>query len=101
MPTLRKIKLLLALVIACFVAAAVYISASVVERQRALEQISRYNVAWLVGQAATEYARLEQRISAYGVPGAGISIDEVQLRFDIILNRMRLLETGEVEEFLD
>jgi diguanylate cyclase (GGDEF)-like protein/PAS domain S-box-containing protein len=101
MPTLRKIKFLLAIVIVCFVAAAVYISALVVERQQSLEQISRYNVAWLVSQAATEYARLEQRISAYGLPGAGISADEVQLRFDIILNRMRLLESGEVEEFLD
>ena len=101
MPTIRKIKLLLAIVIACFIAAAVYISTLVVERQRSLEQISRYNVAWLVSQAATEYARLEQRIAAYGVSSAGISADEVQLRFDIILNRMRLLETGEVEEFLD
>jgi diguanylate cyclase (GGDEF)-like protein len=99
--SLRTIKLLLAIVIALFVAATAYISALVIERQQALEQVSRYNVAWLVSQAATEYARLEQRVSAFGVPGAGVSEDEALLRFDIMLNRMRLLDTGEVEEFLD
>jgi len=101
MITLRTIKLLLAVVIALFVAATAYLSALVIERQQALEQVSRYNVAWLVSQAATEYARLEQRVSAFAAPGAGVSEDEVQLRFDIILNRLRLLDTGEVEEFLD
>src|SRR5436190_541766 len=101
MTTLRTIKLLLAIVIALFVAATAYITALVIERQQALEQVSRYNVAWLVSQAATEYARLEQRVSAFAAPGAGVSEDEVQLRFDIILNRLRLLDTGEVEEFLD
>src|SRR5437764_585914 len=58
MTTLRKIKLLLAAVIVVFVAAAAYISTLVIERQTALEQVSRYNVAWLVSQAATEYAGL-------------------------------------------
>jgi type II secretory pathway pseudopilin PulG len=80
MSTLRRVKLLLVAVIVFFVAAAAYISTLVVERQQALEQVSRYNVAWLVGQAATEYARLEQRVSAYGWPDSPVSIDEVELR---------------------
>jgi diguanylate cyclase (GGDEF)-like protein len=100
MSTLRRVKLLLAAVIVFFVAAAAYISTLVIDRQQALEQVSRYNVAWLVGQAATEYARLEQRLSAYGWPDSPVSIDEVELRFDIILNRLNLLRSGDVEEFL-
>src|SRR5882757_7089725 len=100
MSTLGKIKLLLAAVIILFVTAAAYISALVVERQAALEQVSRYNVAWLVSQGATEYARLEQRTSAFAAAGAGVSADEVQLRFDIVVNRLKLLENGDVEEFL-
>jgi diguanylate cyclase (GGDEF)-like protein len=100
MTTLRKIKLLLATVIVLFVAAAAYISALVVERQAALEQVSRYNVAWLVSQATTEYARLEQRVSAFGLPSSGVTTEEVQLRFDIIVNRKKLLENSELEEFL-
>jgi diguanylate cyclase (GGDEF)-like protein len=94
----RLAKPLLLTVVIAFIAAAAYISALVVERQDALEKVSRYNVAWLVSQAATEYARLEQRVSAYG---AGADADEVQLRFDIIVNRARLLETGDVNDFVE
>jgi hypothetical protein len=54
MSTLLKLKLLLVAVIAFFVGAAIYISVLVVERQQALEHISRYNVARLVSQATTE-----------------------------------------------
>ena len=88
MATLHKIKLLLAVVIAFRRRGRLYFCL-VVERQDALEQVSRYNVAWLVSQAATEYARLEQRVSAFGMPGGGVTADEVQLRFDIIINRMQ------------
>jgi diguanylate cyclase (GGDEF)-like protein len=99
MSTLRKIKLLLAAVIIFFVAAAAYISTLIVERQAALEQVSRYNVAWLVSQANSEYARLEQRVSAFDLGNSGR--DEVELRFDIMLNRVKLLEAGDVGEFLE
>jgi diguanylate cyclase (GGDEF)-like protein len=94
-------KPLLLLVMIVFITAAGYISMLVVERQEALEKVSRYNVAWLVSQAATEYARLEQRVSAFGAPGSEVDADEVQLRFDIVMNRKKLLETGDVGDFLD
>ena len=100
MTTLQKIKALLAVVIVLFVTAAIYISALVIERQDALKQVSRYNVAWLVSQATTEYARLEQRISAFAIPGSGVTEDEVQLRLDIVANRIKLLEHGEVEDLI-
>ena len=100
MTTLQKIKALLAVVIALFVTAAIYISALVIERQDALKQVSRYNVAWLVSQATTEYARLEQRVSAFAIPGSGVTDDEVQLRLDIVANRIKLLEHGEVEDLI-
>lgn len=97
----RLIKPLLLAVMIAFITVAAYISVLVNERQDALEKVSRYNVAWLVGQAATEYARLEQRVSAFGQPGSGVDADEVALRFDIIVNRKKLLETGEVNDFVD
>ena len=101
MSTLGKLKLLLAAVIILFVAAAGYISVLVVERQEALEQVTRYNVSWLLSQGATEYARLEQRISAFAASNDDVTEDEVQLRFDIVVNRTKLLEQGDVEEFLE
>ena len=71
MSTISKIKLMLAAVIILFVTAAVYISALVLKRQEVLEQVTRYNVAFLLSQAATEHARLEQRLSAYGTRTGG------------------------------
>jgi signal transduction histidine kinase/CheY-like chemotaxis protein/HPt (histidine-containing phosphotransfer) domain-containing protein len=99
MSTISKIKLVLALVIALFVTAAVYISALVLKRQEVLEQVTRYNVAFLLGQAATEHARLEQRLSAFG--SGGVSEDEVQLRYDILVSRGTLLAQGDVLDFLE
>src|SRR5437773_1021791 len=100
MTKLNKIKVLLAVVIGLFVAAALYISLLVVERQNALKQVSRYNLTWLVSQATTEYARLEQRVSAFAIPRSGVDRDEVQLRLDIVANRVKLLEHGEVEQLI-
>jgi diguanylate cyclase (GGDEF)-like protein len=97
----RLIKPLLLTVMIAFIAAAAYISALVIERQQALEKVSRYNIAWLASQAATEYARLEQRVSAFAAGDRGVDADEVALRFDIIVNRKNLLVTGEVHEFVE
>ena len=99
MSTISKIKLVLAAVIILFVTAAVYISALVLKRQEVLEQVTRYNVAFLLGQAATEHARLEQRLSAFG--SGGVTDDEVQLRYDILVSRSKLLAQGDVLDFLE
>ncbi|MBV9783459.1 MAG: EAL domain-containing protein [Acidisphaera sp.] len=97
---LRAIKLALGCIIAFFAVAAIYSSVLIVQRQHALQQVSRYNVTWLTSQAALELARLEQRVAAYKVAGSGVDQDEVQLRLDIVANRVRLLSAGEVEEFI-
>jgi diguanylate cyclase (GGDEF)-like protein/PAS domain S-box-containing protein len=98
--SLRTVKVALAVVIACFALAAAYISVLVVERQDALKQVSRYNVAWGVSQAVSEFLRLEQRISAFGVPGNLIDKGEIELRLDILIGRAELLDQGEFHEFL-
>jgi signal transduction histidine kinase/CheY-like chemotaxis protein/HPt (histidine-containing phosphotransfer) domain-containing protein len=99
MSTISKIKLMLAAVIIMFVTAAVYITALVIKRQEVLEQVTRYNVAFLLSQAATEHARFEQRLSAYGA--GEVSNDEVQLRYDVLVNRTKLMSQGDVAEFLE
>ncbi len=83
-----------------FVVAAAYTSFLIVERQEALRQVSRYNVTWLASQAVAELERLQQRIATYAVPGSGIDQDEVQLRLDILVNRVQLLRAREVEELI-
>src|SRR4051812_585164 len=97
---MRLFKLLLILVILLFAGATAYISVIIFNREAALEQISRYNIAWLASQATTEYARLEQRVSAFGMPKSNVDQDEVQLRLDIVVNRLKLLQSGQIEELL-
>ncbi|SEQ02233.1 diguanylate cyclase (GGDEF) domain-containing protein [Faunimonas pinastri] len=95
---LQRIQVLLVAVIVVFVMAAIYISALVLERQKVLSQASRYSVVWPTSQATSEFARLEQRISAFGRGNA--EPEEVQLRFDIIVNRFGVLQGGDLREFI-
>jgi signal transduction histidine kinase/CheY-like chemotaxis protein len=99
--SLRTVKLVLALVVTGFVLASIYISILIVERQGTLRDVSRYNISWLASQAVVEFTRLEQRIAAFGVPGRNMDKAEVELRFDVLLGRMRLLRDGDFQEFLN
>ena len=67
--SLRILKLVLTIVISFFVLSAGYISWLTVERQTALQHVSRYNTSWLASQAVSEFMRLQHRLSAYGLPG--------------------------------
>ena len=98
--SLRILKLVLTIVISFFVLSAGYISWLTVERQTALQHVSRYNTSWLASQAVSEFMRLQHRLSAYGLPGGGVDKDEVQLRFDIMVSRAKLLSDGEFQDFV-
>lgn len=80
--------------------AAIYTSFLIVERQQALRAVSRYNIAWLVSQAGLEVLRLEGTVAAALIPGSNVSKDEIQLRLDIVANRVQLFEGGEIAEFV-
>jgi len=99
--SLRTLKLVLILVISFFILSAVYIASIIVERQNAPKHVSRYNMSWLASQAVSEFARLEQRLSAFMVPGSGVDKEQVQLRLDVVLNRARLLSESEFSDFLN
>jgi len=95
---IRQLLLLSALI---FLAVAVLAnSVMIVERQEALGRVSRYNLTWLMSQAAHEVLRLEEVVSAAALPGSRVDADAVGLRVDVLANRMVLLRTGEAAEFL-
>jgi signal transduction histidine kinase len=98
MGTVHLGKLSLAIVMAMFAAAAVYISSLIADRQQALNQVSRYNVAWSASQAATELARLEYQLGALDTPDIA-SPDDVALRYEVLANRLTLLDSGEMRAF--
>lgn len=99
--SLRTFKIVLAVVIGGFLLAGAYISVLVVERQGALRQISVYNPAWEAGQATSEFMRLENRLAEFANTDIGIAKDEVELRYEILLGRARMLNEGSFQDFLN
>ena len=95
----RVLRIALTVVILGFIASAIYISALVFQRQTALEGVGLGNVTWIVAQAPSEFARLEQRVSAFGLEGGHSNAEEVKLRFDIVGNRLKTLRTRDIEAF--
>jgi len=93
-------RLLLALLLGFLAVAVIANSVLIVNRQEALGRVSRYNLTWLLSQAAHEVLRLEETISASALPGANIDGDSVALRLDVLVNRLVLLRTGEAAEFI-
>ncbi|WP_230533836.1 putative bifunctional diguanylate cyclase/phosphodiesterase [Microvirga roseola] len=98
--SLRTFKVVIAVVIAGFLVSGAYISVLVVERQRALDLIGGYNPAWEASQAAHEFIRLEHRIAEFTRPGSGVDKEEVELRYEILLGRAKILKEGEFQALL-
>ena len=90
----------LVMLTAFLIVAAIYTSSLILQRQAALREVSRYNATWLVSQAALEVSRLTAALAAFGDPGTATDADEVQLRLDIVLNRVRILTEGDQGQFI-
>lgn len=97
---IRRLNRALVAVIVLFAMAAAYTSFTILERQQALKRATRYDVAFSASQAGIELARLTQRVTAIGSRSADVAVDEVELRFAILLNRLSLMQNGEFREFV-
>jgi signal transduction histidine kinase/DNA-binding response OmpR family regulator len=96
----RNLKVVLAVAAAFLLGAVVYASVLITERQRAVADVSRYNMTWSVSQASLEVSRFETTVGAYAVHANEVDSDAVQLRYDIVVNRVGLLHTGDVGDFI-
>jgi len=96
----RSFRLLLIVVTGFLILMAVYASMLIMQRQEALQNLSQYNVTWLVSQAAVEVARLEVAVSNSALNDKTPDYDNVQLWLDIVHNRVQLFDSGEVREFI-
>jgi len=90
----RLTKLAVTVVIGSFILAAIYIFVLVIERQNALRLVSRHDATWEAAQGFSELMRLEQRLAEWGDPGSRVDEEEMQLRYEILLNRAKVLTTG-------
>ncbi len=93
-------KRVLVLVLLFLAGAALINSVLIVQRQAALERVSRYNLTWLLSQAAHETLRLQETVGAATLPGSDIDADDVTLRLDVLSNRLALLQKGEAADFI-
>lgn len=98
---MRFLRIALTVLILGFVISTIYISAVILQRQSALEGVGLNNVTWQIAQAPSEFARLQQRVSAYGLQDGTVSAEEVKLRFDIVVNRLKNLRTRSVAAFVE
>lgn len=96
---LRGVQISLGILVTVLSLAAIGASILIIKRQAALQQAARYNVAWTVSQAATEVARLQAGVGAFGLHQGRAERDAVQLWMDIVASRVPLLELGEVGDF--
>jgi two-component system, cell cycle sensor histidine kinase PleC len=97
----RIIKPILIITISCFAVAAIYISLTVVERQKALREVSRYNLTWVATQAVNETLRFELRIASLVSNANTKDLDEVRTRLDILYNRLGILKEGMISAFIE
>ncbi len=97
--SIRTGKVVIFALMCALVAASCFVSWLIVQRQDALSQVSRYNICWLASQANGEFDRLETKIAAAGVPGSGVDADDVGLRYDVLVNRVSILDDGDFRAF--
>jgi signal transduction histidine kinase len=95
---LRIIKTVLALTISIFAVVGIYVSYTIVERQKALRDVSRYDIVWTASQALTEFNRLKFDVAAFTMANTAVDKDEVRLRLDIMFNRLNILRSGDLRE---
>ena len=98
--TVKRIKLFLVGVTCLLVVASVVASYFITQRQNALRQVSRYNLTFVTSLAPVEVTRLEAAIVESTMSGSGVDQDQVQLKLDIVRNRIGLLDNSEVGDFI-
>lgn len=98
--TVKRAKIVLAGVTCLLVLASAATSHFITQRQSALRQASRYNLTFIASLAPVEVTRLEAAIVQTTLPGSGVGRDQVQLRLDIVRNRINLLDNSELGDFI-
>jgi diguanylate cyclase (GGDEF)-like protein/PAS domain S-box-containing protein len=82
-------------------ASAGLVSSLIAQRQEALRQVSRYNICWLASQANGEFNRLAEKVAAANIPGSGVDLDDVALRYDVLVNRVSVMDQGDFRAFAE
>ncbi|HEX9904497.1 MAG TPA: EAL domain-containing protein [Propylenella sp.] len=97
----KVIQFVLLSTIAALVVAGLYTSVVIRERQQALDQILRYNVAYDASQAVIEFVRLQKSLLKFQNDRTAENRDDIRLRIEILFNRLQLFGSGEFGRFVE
>ncbi|EKF40424.1 putative bifunctional diguanylate cyclase/phosphodiesterase [Nitratireductor indicus] len=97
----RVVQTVLTVSIIVLAVSALYISVLVFQRQEALSQIFRYNIAFSASQGMNELLRFRQRVAGLLVDPPQTTKQDVELRYQILLSRMSLFDSGEFKNFVN
>ena len=96
----KVIQFALLCVIVALVAAGLYTSVIIRERQQALDEVLGYNMAFEANQGVVELIRLETALLNYKLEPTAERLDEIKLRFDIFVSRIGNFGNGEFFRFI-
>src|SRR5579871_6830653 len=85
---------------AALFALAIYTAVLIVRQQEELREVSRYNLTWMVTQAALQIDRLTIAVAALMQPNSGVTADKVGLAYDLAVNQVQLFEHGAPAAFV-
>ncbi len=98
--TPRSFSAFLGVLMLLMLAASIYTAMLIGDRQRTFGEASRYNLTWVASQASLEVARLENAARTFAMAGPKADPSQVQIRFDIVANRVQVLGHGESGDLL-
>ncbi|PZP45433.1 MAG: hypothetical protein DI601_09910 [Azospirillum brasilense] len=92
----RWLRVSLIVLMAGLAGAAGFIAALTVRQQSLFEALTRYNSMFETTLGAVEFMRLQTEVAAYALPNMPVERADVQLRLDVLRNRLSVLREGEV-----
>jgi diguanylate cyclase (GGDEF)-like protein len=101
MTSTRLLQIVLGVILAVLVAAGLFTSAMIRDRQHSLQNLFRYDVAYTSSQAVIEFERLQSALLELEQSHTADALAEVQLRFEILYNRMQILDQGDYRRFVE
>src|SRR5579871_5967407 len=96
----RNLKYVFAAVGAGFLGLAIYTALLVAQQQSALREVSRYNLTWMVTQAALQLDRFTVTVDEFSRPGTEITAGDVSLGYDLVVNQVSLFDRGAPAAFV-
>ncbi|UPG72263.1 bifunctional diguanylate cyclase/phosphodiesterase [Roseomonas gilardii subsp. gilardii] len=92
----RWLRVSLIVLMAGLAAAAACIAVLTIRQQNLFEALTRYNSMFETTLGAVEFMRLQTDVAAYALPNMPVERADVQLRLDVLRNRLSVLREGEV-----